>query len=79
MLVDFDSEAKCLVAGTTTSQGITLSNGTIHKYHKGARRAAEIGSPPNLPQGNRRGDCRLLLAIRHTSGGLIRAKPSWMR
>ncbi|GAA0007547.1 hypothetical protein BRDID11002_75530 [Bradyrhizobium diazoefficiens] len=31
-------EAKCLVAGTTTSQGITLSNwsGTIHKYYKGA-------------------------------------------
>lgn len=45
-------EAKCLVAGTTTSQGITLSNwsGTIHKYYKGALRAAEIGSPPDLPR-----------------------------
>jgi len=37
-------EAKCLVAGVTTSQGITLSNwsGTIHKYYKGALRAVEI-------------------------------------
>lgn len=45
-------EAKCLVAGTTTSQGITLSNwsGTIHKYYNGALRAVEIGSPPDLPK-----------------------------
>ena len=45
-------EAKCLIGGTTTSQGITLSNwsGTIHKYYKGALRAAEIGSPPDLPR-----------------------------
>lgn len=44
-------EAKCLLAGVTTSQGITLStwSGTIHKYYKGAMRAVEIGAPPDLP------------------------------
>jgi 5-methylthioadenosine/S-adenosylhomocysteine deaminase len=45
-------EAKCLLAGVTTSQGITLSNwsGTIHRYYKGVLRTAEIGSPPDLPR-----------------------------
>src|SRR4051794_21826036 len=35
-------EAKCLLAGVTTSQGITLSNwsGTIHRYYKGVLRTA---------------------------------------
>jgi imidazolonepropionase-like amidohydrolase len=44
-------EAKCLIAGVTTSQGITLSNwsGTIHRYYKGALRTVEIGAPPDLP------------------------------
>jgi 5-methylthioadenosine/S-adenosylhomocysteine deaminase len=43
-------ESKCLLGGTTTSQGITLSNwsGTIHKYYKGVLRTAEIGHPPEL-------------------------------
>jgi 5-methylthioadenosine/S-adenosylhomocysteine deaminase len=45
-------ESKCLLAGVTTSQGITLSNwsGTIHRYYKGVLRTAEIGAPPVLPQ-----------------------------
>jgi 5-methylthioadenosine/S-adenosylhomocysteine deaminase len=44
-------ESKCLLAGVTTSQGITLSNwsGTIHRYYKGVLRTAEIGAPPVLP------------------------------
>jgi 5-methylthioadenosine/S-adenosylhomocysteine deaminase len=44
-------EGKCLLAGATTSQGITLSNwsGTIHRYYKGVLRTAEIGAPPILP------------------------------
>jgi 5-methylthioadenosine/S-adenosylhomocysteine deaminase len=44
-------ESKCLLGGTTTSQGITLSNwsGTIHRYYKGVLRTAEIGAPPDLP------------------------------
>jgi 5-methylthioadenosine/S-adenosylhomocysteine deaminase len=44
-------ESKCLLGGTTTSQGITLLNwsGTIHRYYKGALRTAEIGAPPDLP------------------------------
>jgi hypothetical protein len=44
-------ESKCLVSGTTTSQGITLStwSGTIHRYYKGLLRTVEIGAPPDLP------------------------------
>ena len=43
-------ESKCLLAGTTTSQGITLSNwsATIRRYYKGVLRTAELGRPPEL-------------------------------
>jgi 5-methylthioadenosine/S-adenosylhomocysteine deaminase len=45
-------ESKCLVAGTTTSQGITLKqwSGQIHRYYKGVLRTCEIGRPPALAQ-----------------------------
>src|SRR5262245_52411293 len=44
-------ESKCLVAGTTTSQGITLKqwSGQIHRFYKGVLRTCEIGRPPTLP------------------------------
>lgn len=43
-------ESKCLVAGTTTSQGITLQkwSSEIRKYYKGVLRTAEIGHQPDL-------------------------------
>jgi 5-methylthioadenosine/S-adenosylhomocysteine deaminase len=43
-------ESKCLVAGTTTSQGITLQkwSSEIRKYYKGVLRTAEIGHKPDL-------------------------------
>ncbi len=43
-------ESKCLIAGTTTSQGITLQkwSSEIRKYYKGVLRTAEIGHKPDL-------------------------------
>ena len=43
-------EAKCLVAGTTTSQGITLSsNAGIRKHYRGVVRNVEQSGDPDLP------------------------------
>ena len=42
--------SKCLIAGTTTTQGITLQkwSSEIRKYYKGVLRTAEIGHKPDL-------------------------------
>ena len=47
-------ESKCLLGGTTTSQGITLSNWsqTIRKFYKGVLRTAELGMKPDLHAAN---------------------------
>ncbi len=44
-------EAKCLLGGTTTSQGIALySNNGIQKYYKGIVRNVEQTDDPDLPE-----------------------------
>jgi 5-methylthioadenosine/S-adenosylhomocysteine deaminase len=44
-------EAKCLLGGTTTSQGIALfSNNGIQKYYRGIIRNAEQTDEPDLPE-----------------------------
>ena len=47
-------ESKCLLGGTTTSQGITLSNWsmTIRKFYRGVLRTAELGMKPDLLAAN---------------------------
>ena len=49
------SEAKCLVGGTTTSQGIALySNAGITKYYRGLVRNVEETNDPELPEASTR-------------------------
>jgi cytosine/adenosine deaminase-related metal-dependent hydrolase len=44
-------EAKCLVAGTTTSQGIALfSNAGVRRYYRGVIRVVESTDDPTLPE-----------------------------
>jgi imidazolonepropionase-like amidohydrolase len=47
-------ESKCLLGGTTTSQGITLSNwsATIRKFYRGVLRTCEMGQKPDLHAAN---------------------------
>ena len=49
------AEAKCLVGGTTTSQGIALySNAGITKYYRGLVRNVEETNDPELPEASTR-------------------------
>jgi cytosine/adenosine deaminase-related metal-dependent hydrolase len=49
------AEAKCLVGGTTTSQGIALySNAGITKYYRGVVRNVEETNDPALPEASTR-------------------------
>jgi cytosine/adenosine deaminase-related metal-dependent hydrolase/C-terminal processing protease CtpA/Prc len=49
------SEAKCLVGGTTTSQGIALySNAGITRYYRGLVRNVEETNDPELPEASTR-------------------------
>ncbi|MGI9598675.1 MAG: amidohydrolase family protein [Acidimicrobiales bacterium] len=49
------AEAKCLVGGTTTSQGIALySNAGIRKYYRGLVRNVEETNDPELPEASTR-------------------------
>lgn len=49
------AEAKCLVGGTTTSQGVALySNAGITKYYRGLVRNVEETNDPELPEASTR-------------------------
>jgi 5-methylthioadenosine/S-adenosylhomocysteine deaminase len=42
-------EAKCLLSGVTTSQGITLQSVRLERYYKGVVRNVEVKTAPELP------------------------------
>jgi imidazolonepropionase-like amidohydrolase len=66
-------EAKCLVAGTTTAQGIALaSNAGIQRYYRGVVRNVEQTDEPELPEEGleavRKGGAKRLFCARDIPG-----------